>query len=387
MGNIISKPKEAHMPVQLKEVETLKDLRTFIKFPQKLYKNNPYWVPNLFFDEYSILRWDKNPAFEHCETKYWLAYKDGEIAGRVAAILNHLHLDKWGQKYLRFGWIDFIDDPEVSQSLMNAVEEWANEKGMKAVHGPLGFTDLDPEGMLVEGFEELGTLVGIYNAPYYLEHMQRMGYVKDIDWVEYEITAPVEPNEKIAKAAEIVKKRNNLKLLKVKRKKDLLNYAMELFELLDEEYSILYGTVPLTKEQMKFYVDQYFGFVNLDFVPVILDENDKMVAFGICMPSFSRALQKSLGQLFPFGFIHFLKALKTYERMDLYLIAVKSEYQGKGVNAVLMDQMSKVFIKHGVKKIESNPELENNQNVQGQWKYYETRQHKRRRCFIKHLEA
>ena len=387
--NIIPELKEAHMPVQLKEVKTLKELRTFIKFPQKLYKKNPNWVPNLFFDEYNTLRWDKNPAFEHSETKYWLAYKDGKLAGRVAAILNHLHKEKWGQEYMRFGWIDFIDDPEVSQALMDAVESWAKEKGLKAVHGPLGFTDLDPEGMLIEGFDELGTLVGIYNAPYYLEHMQRMGYIKDIDWVEYEISAPPQPNEKIARAAEIVMKRNNLKLLKVKRKKELLelNYANKLFELLDEEYSILYGTVPLTKKQMDFYVEQYFGFVNPDFIPIILDENDNMVAFGICMPSFSRALQKSLGQLFPFGFIHFLKALNTYERMDLYLIAVKSEYQGKGVNAVLMDQMSKVFLKHGVKKIESNPELENNQNVQGQWKYYETRQHKRRRCFIKHLEA
>ena len=374
------------MAILLKEINTLKDLRTFIKFPQKLYKNNPNWVPGLFFDEYNTLRWDKNPAFEHCETKYWLAYKDGQVAGRVAAILNHRHLDKWGQEYLRFGWIDFIDDPEVSQSLMGAVETWAAEKGMKAVHGPLGFTDLDPEGMLVEGFEELGTLVGIYNAAYYLTHMQRMGYEKDIDWVEYEITAPEKPNEKIARAAEIVMKRNNLKLLKVKRKKDLLNYVMELFELLDNEYSILYGTVPLTEAQMNFYIDQYFGFINPDFVPIVLDENNKMIAFGICMPSFSKALHKTGGEILPFGFIHFLKALRTFERMDLYLIAVRSEYQGKGVNAVLMDQISQVFIKHGVKKIESNPELENNQNVQGQWKYYETRQHKRRRCFIKHLK-
>jgi len=375
------------MVVQIKEVKTLRDLRRFIRFPHTLYRGNPYWVPGLFFDEYNTLRWDKNPAFEHCEVKYWLATRDGQIAGRVAAILNHKHIEKWKQRYMRFGWIDFVDDPAVSAALLNAVESWALEKDLTAVHGPLGFTDLDPEGMLVEGFDELSTLATIYNHSYYPEHMQRMGYTKDIDWVEYEITVPNEPVEKIARASEVVQRRNKLRLLIARNKKELLTYADELFNLLDAEYQLLYGVVPLTKKQMEAYIQQYLGFVTPEFVPIVLDENDKMVAFGIVMPSLSHALQKSKGRLFPFGFIHLLKALKKNDRADLYLIAVKSEYQGKGVNAILMNHILNVFQKHGFTKAESNPELETNLNVRGQWKLFETRQHKRRRIFIKHLNA
>jgi len=375
------------MVVQIKEVKTLRDLRTFIRFPHTLYRGNPYWVPALFFDEYNTLRRDKNPAFEHCEVKYWLAARDGQIAGRVAAILNHKHIEKWKQRYMRFGWIDFVDDPAVSAALLNAVESWALEKNLTAVHGPLGFTDLDPEGMLVEGFDELSTLATIYNHPYYPEHMRRMGYTKDIDWVEYEITVPDKPVEKIARASEVVQRRNKLRLLEARNKRELLTYADELFNLLDAEYQLLYGVVPLTKKQMEAYIRQYLGFVTPEFVPIVLDENNKMVAFGIVMPSLSRALQKSKGRLFPFGFIHFLRALKKNDRADLYLIAVKSEYQGKGVNAILMNHILNVFQKHGFTKAESNPELETNLNVRGQWKLFETRQHKRRRIFIKHLNA
>lgn len=375
------------MVVQIKEVKTLRDLRTFIQFPHSLYRGNPYWIPALFFDEYNTLRHDKNPAFEHCEVKYWLAARDGQIAGRVAAILNHKHIEKWKQGYMRFGWIDFVDDPAVSAALLNAVESWALEKGLTAVHGPLGFTDLDPEGMLVEGFDELSTLATIYNHPYYPEHMRRMGYTKDIDWVEYEITVPDKPVEKIARTSEVVQRRNKLRLLEARNKRELLTYADELFNLLDAEYQLLYGVVPLTKKQMEAYIRQYLGFVTPEFVPIVLDENNKMVAFGIVMPSLSRTLQKSKGRLFPFGFIYFLKALKKNDRADLYLIAVKSEYQGKGVNAILMNHILNVFQKHGFTKAESNPELETNLDVRGQWKLFETRQHKRRRIFIKHLNA
>jgi GNAT superfamily N-acetyltransferase len=375
------------MPLQIREVKTIKELKAFLKFTRKHYKNHPYWTPTLSFEEEETLRWDKNPAFAHCEARYWLAYQGDEIVGRVAAILNHKHIEKWDQRYLRFGWIEFIDDPEVSKALIETVESWARENDLIAIHGPLGFTDLDPEGLLVDGFEELSTLATIYNYPYYPEHLEKLGFQKDIDWVEYEITVPEKPNEKIAKAAKIVLERNNLKLLKARNKRHLLTYADELFELLDEEYSHLYGTVPLTRAQMKAYINQYLGFVTPQYVPVVLDENDHMVAFGIVMPSLSHALQKSGGYLFPFGFVHYLKALLKNNRADLYLIAVKSEYQGKGVNAVLIDQISQIFIKKGIKKVETNPELENNINVQGQWKFFNTRQHKRRRCYIKHLEV
>ncbi len=373
------------MSVEVKEVKTLGDLKKFISFPYKLYKNHPYWVPPLFMDEMNTLRKDKNPAFEHCEAHYWLAYKDKKIVGRIAGIINHLYIDKWKNKYARFGWIDFIDDQEVSKALLKTAENWARQKGMTAVHGPLGFTDLDYEGMLIEGFDELGTLATIYNYPYYPEHMAQLGYAKDTDWMEYELPVPEEPNEKVARIAEIALRRNKLHLLNARNKKELLNYAKDLFHLIDLGYEQLYGVVPLTEKQVNAYVKQYFGFVKPEFVPVILDEKGKMVAFGVTMPSLSKALQKSRGRIFPFGFIYLLNALKKNDRADLYLVAVHPDYQGKGINAIMINEMNLVYKKLGIKKVESNPELETNRLVQAQWKYYERRQHKRRRCFIKHL--
>lgn len=373
------------MTIRLNEVTTRKELRAFIRFPVDLYRNNPHYVPALFFDELNTLQKGKNPAFEHCEARYWLAYRDGHIAGRIAALLNHKHIEKWGQKYMRFGWIDFIDDEAISAALLSAVETWARETGMQAVHGPLGFTDLDREGMLIEGFDELATLATIYNHPYYPQHLEKQGYSKDIDWMEYEMTVPSQPEATIARIADISKRRYKLRLLEVHGKKELLKYADELFDILDESYAHLYGTVPLTRRQVETYVKQYFGFIQPDFVPVVLDDTGRMVAFGITIPSLSEALQKSRGRLFPFGFVHMLKALKTFDVFDLYLVAVRKEYQSKGVNAILMDRMNEVFLCLGVKKVESNPELETNANVQGQWKYYQRRQHKRRRVFLKQI--
>jgi len=373
------------MAIQIKEVTTLKELKAFIRFPFNLYRDNPFWVPTLMFDELNTLRRDKNPAFEYCDARYWLAYQDAHIVGRVAAILNRRHIEKWGQRYMRFGWIDFINDPAVSSALVRTVEAWAVQTGMTAVHGPLGFTDLDREGMLVEGFDELGTLATIYNYPYYAQQMEKLGYSKDTDWVEYEISAPEGPNETIARIADLSLRRNKLKILQLRNKKELLKYGKQLFQLLDDEYKHLYGTVPLTEKQVDAYIDQYFGFVTPDFVPMIMDENDRMVAFGVVMPSLSHALQKSKGELFPFGFIHLLRALKKNDRGDLYLIAVRSEYQGKGLNAILMNRIHGVFSRMGITTVETNPELETNVDVQGQWKYYQKRQHKRRRVYIKQL--
>jgi hypothetical protein len=373
------------MAVQIKEVTTLKELKAFIHFPFTLYRGNPYWVPNLVSDDLNTLRRDKNPAFETCQARYWLAYRDGSILGRVAAILNRPHIEKWGQPYMRFGWLDFIDDPQVSGALLQAVETWAKETGMTTVHGPLGFTDMDREGMLVEGFSEVATMITWYNHPYYPAHMEKLGYTKDIDWVEYEISMPAKPDEKIARMAAIVMKRNKFHLLELHKKKELLLHAKELFQLLENEYKVLYGTVPMTPRQVDTYIAQYFGFIQPEFVPMVFNEKNEMVAFGIALPSLSRALQKSHGQLFPFGFIYLLNALRKNQRADLYLVAVKSEYRCSGANAILMNSMYEVFRKLGVRKIETNPELETNQLVQGQWKYFETRQHKRRRVFIKKL--
>jgi len=382
------------MDLSIKEVTNLRELRAFIRFPNKLYRGNPYWVPALFVDDYQTFRHDKNPAFDYCEAHYWLAYRGGEIVGRIAAIHNRASIEKWQRPYLRFGWVDFVDDPAVSAALFEKVESWAREMGLSAVHGPLGFTDIDREGMLVEGFEELGTLATFYNHPYYPVHLERLGYIKDVDWMEYEITVPPEPNATIARIADLAKRRYNLRLLQVRNKKELLrprvekglpSYAHELFEVLNDEYEHLYGVVPLSEKQIEYYIKIYFGLISLDFVPLVVDENDRLVAFGITMPSLSRALQKADGRLFPFGFMHLLRALHQGDRADLYLVAVRSEYQGKGVNAILMNEINRVYAQRGIVKAESNPELETNANVQGQWKYYETRQHKRRRCFVKHL--
>ncbi len=373
-------------PIAIKEVVNLRGLKDFINFPFRLYAGNPYWVPTLRLDDLNTFRRDKNPAFEFCEAKYWLAYKDGRIAGRVAGIINHRHIEKCGQPHMRFGWIDFIDDPEVCKALLKTVEDWARGQGLEAVHGPLGFTNMDRQGMLVEGFEEPGTLATFYNYPYYAEHMQAAGYAKDIDWVEYELRIPRQPDEKIARLAETLLRRYDLRLLEFKHKKDMLLYAGKVFELLQEAYQHLYGFTPLSRRQVDAYIKQYFGFVSPDFAPMVVDAQERMVAFGITLPSLSSALQKSKGRLFPFGFIHLLKALKKNDKGDLYLVAVSHDYQGRGLNAILIKRMIEVFNKYGIKSVESNPELENNYRVQAQWKNFEHRQHKRRRVFIKHLD-
>jgi len=375
------------MEVKIKEISKPKELRKFIRFPHRLHQGVSSWVPALDFDEMNTLRKDKNPAFEHCQARYFLAFAEGRIVGRVAAINNRLHSEKWNQPYLRFGWIDFEDNQAVSEALMGAVEDWAETLGKTAVHGPLGFTDLDREGMLVEGFDELATLATSHDQPYYAEHLARLGYEKDIDWFEVEVAIEGELNERISRVAAISRKRYKLSLLEAKNKKELISYTPALFEIINEAYSHLYGVVHLTDKQVEVYVKQYFGFVFPDFVPVVLDENGRMIAFAISMPSLSRALQKGRGKLLPFGWAHLLYALKKPARMDVYLGAVRPEYQGRGVNAILMESLYQVYQKHGIQNFHVNPMLESNFQVLEQWQYFKTRQHKRRRVFIKHLET
>ncbi|MCD6116978.1 GNAT family N-acetyltransferase [bacterium] len=373
------------MGIIIKEVKDISDLREFISFPYKLYAENKYWVPPLRFDEINTLRKDKNPAFDFCEAKYWLAYKGGKVVGRIAGIINNRYIAKWKNKYARFGWIDFVDDEEVTKALLDTVENWAKEKGMEAIEGPLGFTDLDYEGMLVDGFEELGTMASIYNHPYYPEYMEKHGYQKEIDWVEFEIKIPKKVPEKIKRIANISLQRNKLKVLKTRKRKDLLPYAKDMFNVLNMSYENIFGFVPLTEKQIDVYVKQYFGFIRPEYISMILDKDDRVAAFGITMPSFSKALQKAKGRLFPFGFIHMLKAMKNNDVIDLYIIGVRPDMQGKGVNAIMFNEIMKIIINKKFVKAETNFELENNYKVQAQWKYFEKRQHKRRRCYIKHM--
>jgi hypothetical protein len=374
------------MSLILKEISKKKELKNFVNFAYDLYDNNKYWVPPLKKEEIFSLRKDQNPAFDFCEAKYWLAYKNNKIVGRIAGIINQKFNDKFNKKIMRFGWIDFIDDENVSAKLLSAVEEWAKEKGMDEIHGPLGFTDMDFEGTLIEGFEEVSTLGAIYNYPYYPKQIEKEGYVKETDWVEFEVKMDNKPiPEKIQRITEIALKRNKLHILKVKKSKELLPYARELFYLINKSYKDLYGFVELSDKQIDMYVKQYFGFIKPEYLPIVLNEKNEMVAFGITMPSLSSAFQKCKGNLFPFGFIHVLKAMKNNPGLDLYLTAVRPDMQDKGVNAIIISEINKTINKNKIKFVETNRELEDNSKVQAQWRFFEHRQHKRRRCYKKIL--
>lgn len=374
--------------LEIRPIEpTRANLKAFTQFQIDLYKGNPFFVPPLIRDDVDTLDPRKNPAFEFCETRYFLAYKNGKIVGRIAAILNHRVNEDHGHSDMRFGFIDFIDDREVSGGLLKAVEEWAREKGMKRVIGPLGFTDLDHEGLLVNGFGELSTMATIYNYPYYAEHLERRGYKKDSDWVEFVMNVPKEIPERYNKVADIVKRRFDLRVLKYTNRKRLKDeYGRALFHLINDAYEGLYQYSRLSERQIEYYIDIYLGLLNLDLVTLVVDKEDRLVGVGISMPSMSRALQKSKGKMFPFGWWHLLKGLKgKNDRVDLLLVAVKPEYQSKGVNALLFQDLIPYYNKYGYKYAESNPELETNSKVQSQWEYFEFRQHRRRRSYVKKI--
>lgn len=373
--------------VEIREVTTKRDLKRFVNCQYDLYRDCEQWIPSLVSDELKTLRRDKNPSFEYCEAKYWLAWKQNRVVGRIAGIINNRYIEKWKNRYARFGWVDFIDDEEVSRALFDAVESWAREKGMNGVHGPLGFTDFDREGMLVEGFEEMGTMVDIYNYAYYKDHVERLGYKKDVDWVEFEVKTPKEIPQKALRVGEIVLKRNRLSVVKAKSTKELLRYGRAVFAVIDEAYKDLYAFAPLSERQVDMYINQYFPHIVTDYIALVVDEEDRPVAFALGYPSLSQALKKSKGRLFPFGWIRMLRALRKNQYVDLLLAAVRPDYQGKGVNALLMLEFTKSAIRNNVISGETSRELEDNRLIQAHWDYYESRQHKRRRCYIKILDS
>ena len=366
---------------------TRSNLKKFVEFQIDLYKGNPYFVPPLVSDEIATLDSKVNPAFDHCESAYFMAYRDGKAVGRIAAMINKQVNEKENSRQARFGFVDFIDDAEVSKSLFDAAEKWAKEKGMDNIVGPLGFTDLDNEGMLINGFEELSTMATIYNYPYYPAHVERLGYEKEVDWHEFLIEIPEQIPDKHKRIAEIVKKKFNLRVVKFTSRKALKEqYGQALFELINEAYDNLYGYSRLTKRQIDYYIKIYLGMLNLDLVTLIVDGEDQLVGVGISIQSMSRALQKSKGKMFPFGWWHLLKGLKgKNDRVDLLLVAVKPQYMGKGVNALLFTDLIPAYNKYGFKWAESNPELESNAAVQNQWEAFPYRQHRNRRAFIKRI--
>ena len=379
------------MAIEIKRVETNRDLRRFIDFHYDLYQGCPYDVPALFLDEMNTLRSDRNVAFDFCEAAYFMAYRDGRMVGRIAGIVNHRANERWEKKDVRFGWIDFIDDIEVSRALFKAVEDWGRSKGMTAIVGPLGFTDLDPEGMLTMGFDRLGTMETIYNYEYYPRHMgQQDGWKKDNDYVEYYLPMPDKTPEKFAKLAEMIEKRYNPHVKKVTRKDIRNGYARELFKIINETYKDIYGFVSLTERQIDQYVKLYLPALDLNLVTVIVDGNkDNAIAgVGITMPSLAHAVQKCRrGRLFPLGWWHLLRAVKYHKTdgVDLLLIGFLPEYRTKGANALLFADLIPRYIEYGFKWGETNIEMEDNNGVQGQWDALEHINHKRRRCYRKEL--
>ncbi|MBR2102911.1 MAG: N-acetyltransferase [Prevotella sp.] len=381
-------------PVEIRKVVTKGDLKTFIEFHYDLYKDSPYDVPNLYSDDVKTLSKDQNAAFDFCEAEYFLAYKDGRLCGRVAAIVNHKANKRWGRKSVRFGWIDFVDDIDVSRALLKAVEDYGREKGMEEVIGPLGFTDFDPEGMLTMGFEELGTMATIYNYDYYPRHMEQLGgWEKDNDYVEFKIYVPEEVPAKMVKISELIMKRYNLRV-RTLSKQEIFKGGMgkKIFGLINNTFKDLYGFSELSDKQIAQYVDMYLPLADLNLIPVVEDwttDEHKLVGVGITIPSLSYALKKCRrGRLLPFGWWHLLRALKFHKTniVDLEMIGVLPEYRSKGVNALLFYHLIPWYNKYGIEWGESQVEMETNENVQSQWSYFNTVNHKRRRCFRKAIE-
>ena len=377
------------MSVQIKIVESKKDLKTFVRFANKLYKGNKYYVPAIVFDEINTFDSKKNGAFDFCQAELYLAYKDGAVVGRVAAIINHKANERWKAKQVRFGWFDFIDDIEVSSALLDAVSAFGKAHGMTQIVGPLGFTDFDPEGMLVEGFDRLGTMALIYNHPYYPEHLKKLGYGKETGWVEYRITIPNDIPERHKKLAQIVLQRYNLKILKLSRRQIIKQgYGHKFFELINQTYCNLYGFSLLTPKQIDSYVDLYLSLIDTRMITFVENDKGELVAAGASMPSLSAALQKCNGEILPFGWWHLLNAMfiKRPDTLDLLLIGVRPDYQNCGVNSVLILDLAERYKQMGFKYAETNAMLESNDKIQAMWRPFDKEQHKARWVFGKEIE-
>jgi GNAT superfamily N-acetyltransferase len=370
---------------RLREVKDDKDLNLFVKFPMELYKNNPYFVPSLINEEKNIWNLKENPALAYSEFKLFLAEKDEQIVGRIAVLINHKEEKELGIRKVRFGWLDFIDDMEVSKVLLDAAIAFAKEKKIPIIEGPMGFTNLDKAGMLTYGFDKLATMIGIYNEEYYPKHLEKFGLKKEKEWVEFEIIFSETLPEKVTKFSQIIKDKYQLKVVKFNNKKEILPLVEPMFELLDQTYKSLSTYTPISPEQIKTYKEKYFGFINKDYIVCVQDAQGKLIAFAITMPSYSQALQKAKGKLFPFGWLHFLQAGKKNDRANFYLIGIHPDYQRRGVTSIVFEEIHKVFKKKGMKYLETNPELEENKNVQLLWQDFNPVNHKRRRTYSKEV--
>lgn len=377
--------------ISIRKVATKKDLAQFIDFRYELYRDDQFDVPCLFFDEMNTLRKDKNAAFDFCEAEYFMAFRDGKMVGRIAGIINHKANRRWERRTVRFGWIEFIDDREVSASLIRAVIDWGKSKGMDEIVGPMGFTDMDREGMMVEGFGEMGNMYSHHNFAYYPEHLEALGFTKDNDYMLYLVTLDDKIPDKYARVAALSRERYNLKVMKPTRRQMMKGgWAERIFKTINETYKNLYGYSELSEKQIKQYVDLYIGFADMNFITIIVDGNSdgKLVGFGIAIPSFSKALQRlRRGRLLPFGWWHLLKVLKWHrtDTVDLLLIGILPEYRAKGANALIFADLIPRFYECGFKYAEAMPQMEANEKVRSNWQYFNARQHKRMRCFKKKI--
>ena len=376
------------MALEIKEITTRKELKQFIEFTNKLYRECEYYCPPLFFDEMNCFDKEKNPALEVCDYKLWMAYRDGKAVGRIAGVVNYKANEKWGYKNARFGWFDFIDDLEVSKALLDTVAAWGKEKGMTAINGPVGFTDFDHQGLLLEGYDYLAPMASLYNFPYYVKHFDAYGLTKDADWIEIQVYPPTCCPERLNRIAEIVKERSKVRVDKVKNARELVRkYGIEYMDVIDVAYQKLYNFQPMTIKQKNYYKDMYFPILNFDFVTLVVNDKDEVVGVGVGMPDISEALRKCGGHLFPFGWYHVLKALKAKE-MDAFnflLIAVRPDYQDKGINSLFFQDQIPYVNKYKIKRLETTAILETNTKNIANFTQFDHKMHKRRRAYIKQI--
>ena len=376
------------MAVEIRQIETKRELKQFIQFANDLYADCPYYCPPLLFDELNCFDPEKNPALEVCEFQLWMAYREGKPVGRVAGIINRRANEKWGFKHVRFGWFDFIDDIEVSKALLDTVAAWGKARGMDALNGPVGFTDFDHEGLLLEGYDYPAVMASLYNYPYYVKHIDAYGLVKEADWIELQVFPPKQTPERIERLAEMVKQRYHVKIVKVKNSRELVKrFGIEYMDVIDAAYQKLYNFQPMTDKQKNYYKDMYFQFLNFDFVTLVVNEKEELVGVGLGMPDIAPALRKSGGKLFPFGWYHLLKALKAkkMERFSFLLIAVRPDYQDKGINALFLQDQIPIINQYGIKTLETTSMLETNTKVLSFFMQFDHKQHKRHRAYIKPL--
>lgn len=371
--------------ITIKEVKGFRDNIRFTEFPNKLYKNVEPYVPALSLDERAVFNKKKNPVHDYCDSIRFLAYKDGKIVGRIAGIINHQINKAFNKAEVRFTRIDMIDDIEVTKLLIKTIEDWGSSKGMTDIIGPIGFTDLDRQGMLVDGFDQFNMFITIYNHPYYMHHLETLGFLKDVDWIEKQIQWPTEVSDKIKRGAKIARERYGYTLFKAKKKKELFQYIYPAFDMYNVAFEELYGFFPLSDRVMDYYIKQMILLVQLDYTWFVLDKDNQVVGFTVIMPSLAKANKKNNGHIFPFGWRRLFKALKNYDVIDLYFIAVDPKHQGHGIIALMFEDGIITGAKNGVKYAETGPELELNIAIQNQWKSFEFVEHKRRRCYKKKI--